>query len=619
MKFSLRWRMLLLILVLLAIPIVALGISNYSSSVQALADSVRDTARGTLNGAADTADMFLKSVEDAVALLSYDPSVQNSHVDADARARALELFTAQQKSLGEALNVYLGTRTKDFVFYPPADLPPGWDPTTRYWYTRAVQAGRIIWTEPYVDTGSGRLVVTVAAPVFNPNETQAMGTAGIDLALDSLVELISSRPVGQAGYLILLDSAGNVLAHPDQGQIGTVYGSTELLQVFMAGESGELDYTEAGDERFAVFTTVERTGWKMAALISYSEAHVPAQAQLRKTLAIGLGLLLAASLIGVIFSNYVLLRPVSNLVKAAEEIGRGNFRTEVKTGGGDELGLLADTFIKLQKDLGKLIGEVKTASDTTAQLSQAVFRSSQEISASTEEMAATTNQFAGSVQQMSDHVQRIDSDGSSIRDVAGQGQGLISEAVDQMKTIETSFGGLHASVEKLGIQSREIGQITDIIRGIADQTNLLALNAAIEAARAGEQGRGFAVVAEEVRSLAEQSGIATEKIAALVKDINEQIVQVMRETNASIEEVRAGSESVRIAGETFAAIGRAVNEISASIQEVASVALELSSGSEEMAAATEEQAATLQEITSSANELADQAKVLMELTQGFQI
>ena len=528
MKFSLRWRMLLLILVLLAIPIVALGISNYSSSVQALADSVRDTARGTLNGAADTADMFLKSVEDAVALLSYDPSVQNSHVDADARARALELFTAQQKSLGEALNVYLGTRTKDFVFYPPADLPPGWDPTTRDWYTRAVQAGRIIWTEPYVDTGSGRLVVTVAAPVFNPNETQAMGTAGIDLALDSLVELISSRPVGQAGYLILLDSAGNVLAHPDQGQIGTVYGSTELLQVFMAGESGELDYTKAGDERFAVFTTVERTGWKMAALISYSEAHVPAQAQLRKTLAIGLGLLLAASLIGVIFSNYVLLRPVSNLVKAAEEIGRGNFRTEVKTGGGDELGLLADTFIKLQKDLGKLIGEVKTASDTTAQLSQAVFRSSQEISASTEEMAATTNQFAGSVQQMSDHVQRIDSDGSSIRDVAGQGQGLISEAVDQMKTIETSFGGLHASVEKLGIQSREIGQITDIIRGIADQTNLLALNAAIEAARAGEQGRGFAVVAEEVRSLAEQSGIATEKIAALVKDINEQIVQVMR-------------------------------------------------------------------------------------------
>ena len=33
------------------------------------------------------------------------------------------------------------------------------------------------------------------------------------------------------------------------------------------------------------------------------------------------------------------------------------------------------------------------------------------------------------------------------------------------------------------------------------------LNAAIEAARAGEAGRGFAVVSDEIRKLAEQSGL----------------------------------------------------------------------------------------------------------------
>ena len=446
-----------------------------------------------------------------------------------------------------------------------------------------------------------------------------MGVAGIDVALDSLVDFISSTPVGQEGYLVLIDETGRILAHPQRDQIGEMLDSSELVKAFLANEHGELDYAEGNDERFAAFSTIGRTGWRIGALISYDEARLQAQAQLIRGLAIGLFFLVLALVIGIVFSNRILLKPVFTLVRGAEEISKGNFKTELNVRSGDEIGLLAQAFLLLQTNLGALIGDVQEASDTTAQLSQSVFRSSQEISASTEEMAATTNEFATSVQQMSDHVQTIDDDGHAIRDVAQSGQGLVSEAVQQMKSIEMSFNALHQSVESLTVQSQKVGQITDLIRGIADQTNLLALNAAIEAARAGEQGRGFAVVAEEVRSLAEQSGSATEQIAGLLRDINLQIDQVRSETNTSIEEVKVGSTSVQVAGETFGEIGQAIIKISQRIQEIASYALELSSGAEEMAAATEEQAATLQSITESADELAEQADVLMQLTEGFQI
>jgi methyl-accepting chemotaxis protein len=58
-----------------------------------------------------------------------------------------------------------------------------------------------------------------------------------------------------------------------------------------------------------------------------------------------------------------------------------------------------------------------------------------------------------------------------------------------------------------------------LIREVADQTNLLALNATIEAGRAGAAGRGFAVVAAEVKALAGQTALATDRITGQVGSI----------------------------------------------------------------------------------------------------
>lgn len=57
----------------------------------------------------------------------------------------------------------------------------------------------------------------------------------------------------------------------------------------------------------------------------------------------------------------------------------------------------------------------------------------------------------------------------------------------------------------------------------------MALNAAIQASMAGEAGRGFAIVADEVQRLGERLAKATKQIETLVKTIQADISEAVKQ------------------------------------------------------------------------------------------
>ncbi|EPD5809933.1 methyl-accepting chemotaxis protein [Campylobacter coli] len=122
------------------------------------------------------------------------------------------------------------------------------------------------------------------------------------------------------------------------------------------------------------------------------------------------------------------------------------------------------------------------------------------------------------------------------------------DTASQMEYIASNSSRVSQQIALLSEHAKNIGTSTELISEITEQTNLLALNAAIEAARAGDVGRGFAVVADEIRKLAEKTGGATDQIAIINKQIQEETIAtvgVIEESIPLISQGKSLSEEVR--------------------------------------------------------------------------
>ncbi len=297
--------------------------------------------------------------------------------------------------------------------------------------------------------------------------------------------------------------------------------------------------------------------------------------------------------------------PLQEAVGAAEAIANFDLSHPIPAGGADETGQLLNSLRLMQASLLKLIGEVRSSTDSISTASAEIATGNHDLSARTEQTASNLQQAAASMMQLTGTVKQTAESASTADQLAGS-------AADVAQRGGTVVGQVVSTMEEISHSSRRIGDIIGTIDGIAFQTNILALNAAVEAARAGEQGRGFAVVASEVRSLAQRSAEAAREIKSLI--------------GASVERVESGTRLVQDAGSTMGEIVASVQRVSHIIGEISASAREQSDGIHQINAAvtqldqmTQQNAALVEESAAAAESLRDQSSRLAEAIGVFRL
>ena len=649
------------IFVLLLIAVVAIGMVGWLIVTSKQTELTQES-----NAAANQLTGFLEQYTKSVEQLAANPEIK--YVMAQTKAGDDIRQTEKMDTVMENLVSIAATDTENVMAVWISDLDAsvltqsdgytsaeGWDITGRGWYG-CIETKQPILTEPYVDSSTGKMILSAAAPVLDEDTGTVLGAVGMDIALDHMTQIMSGYRIGRRGYMLLLSENGTFLYHPQsdmiQKNIKEVDISQNVIDAVMSKSDAFLKYKTSGQIKYGSLQQAGDTGYLVLSNLPLSEYYAMLIVMIiTLVILFGIGIVLIA--FSIKKSAARLTKPILQLNDTAQQLAAGNLDVDLHITSEDEIGELGESFARTVDRLkdyivyidetaevlsriadGKLsvelkheyVGEfqkIKTAllniSDSMNEVMIGINESSERVSVGASELASASQILAEGAEEQAASVEQLMATTATVADQVETSRGeaetsaratakaaaMIEQNQEKMKLMMAAMNEIHQTSQKV------VG-IIQTIEDIASQTNLLSLNASIEAARAGEAGKGFAVVADEIGKLALESSKAANTTRELIE--------------ISMEEINKGNTIATGAMDSLKESVSVVDQVNEMIQKTAENAAvqaenmeQLRAGIEEITHGIQDNSAASQETSATSEELASQAEILNKMVQKFEL
>ncbi len=171
---------------------------------------------------------------------------------------------------------YFALREGLLAVYPghaPAELPAGYDPRQHPWYRNAAGKNGKFWGNPYRDLLGQGLLLSCSMSLFDETG-QLLGVAGIDIALNYVIDRLMVIPDPRMVESFLLDQEGRIVIRSsdkdrDPAEVAALdnkkrplYPYPEIVADVQAGNFGYQEVRRKdGQELWIVYDDIEALGW----------------------------------------------------------------------------------------------------------------------------------------------------------------------------------------------------------------------------------------------------------------------------------------------------------------------------------------------------------------------
>jgi len=276
------------------------------------------------------------------------------------------------------------------------DLTDDWDEDSEEYVTLASQKNNpkkeLVWTEPYFDTVGNGWMVSCIGPIYRG--TSFIGTVGIDVQLDMILNTVLDISMYETGHAFLIDGNSNTISHknlefernlqikedPDNTDVDIrsletdCEGFSDLLLEMFTNEEGMKTVTYGdGEDNYIGYTKIGGTQFVLGIVIpekevveSVDETERSIESTSSNTLlfiividSIALCVILV---VGLVLSNRI-VKPINKMAGIASKIGCGELDDDLFEKEGiqmdegeakkDEIGLLMRSFNRMMSSINE--------------------------------------------------------------------------------------------------------------------------------------------------------------------------------------------------------------------------------------------------------------------------